>query len=163
MKHEVEMALRLLFRSDTSIPPDGRVDQAIEILKGHNAKEPPVVRVGQAANILHVERQTVINLAKKGKLVRILERETVSSGFHAIVSPHTCGGRWPLRLTSVRLRSCAGLWTSPFRGTQPVRVDASVSSPQPSVQYACVLRILLLTIASISAGQVFVRRVVSRR
>lgn len=72
MKHEVEMALRLLFRSDTSIPPDGRVDQAIEILKGHNAKEPPVVRVGQAANILHVERQTVINLAKKGKLVRIL-------------------------------------------------------------------------------------------
>lgn len=41
MKHEVEMALRLLFRSDTSIPPDGRVDQAIEILKGHNAKERP--------------------------------------------------------------------------------------------------------------------------
>ena len=72
MKHEVEMALRLLFRSDMSIPPDGRVDLAIEILKGHNAKQPPIVKVRQAADILHVDRSTIDNLLRKGKLVRIV-------------------------------------------------------------------------------------------
>lgn len=72
MKREVEMVLRLLFRSDTSIPPDGRVDLAIEILKGHNAKQPPIVKVRQAAEILHVDRSTVDSLIRKGKLVRIV-------------------------------------------------------------------------------------------
>ena len=72
MKHEVEMALRLLFRSDMSIPPDGRVDLAIEILKGHNTKQPPIVKVRQAADILHVDRSTIDNLLRKGELVRIV-------------------------------------------------------------------------------------------
>ena len=72
MKREVEMALRLLFRYDTSIPPDGRVDLAIEILKGHNAGQPPVVRVKQAADILHVDRSTIDQLLRKGKLVKIV-------------------------------------------------------------------------------------------
>ena len=72
MKHEVEMALRLLFRYDTSIPPDGRVDLAIEILKGHNTKQPPIVKVRQAADILHVDRSTIDNLLRKGKLVKIV-------------------------------------------------------------------------------------------
>ena len=72
MKREVEMALRLLFRFDTSIPPDGRVDLAIEILKGHDVKKPPVVRVKDAADILHVTTKTIGSLMKKGKLVRIL-------------------------------------------------------------------------------------------
>ena len=72
MKHEVEMALRVLFRSDTSIPPDGRVDLAMEILKGREARHPPIVRVKKAAESLHVNNQTVCHLAKKGKLVRIV-------------------------------------------------------------------------------------------
>ncbi len=75
MKREVEMALRLLFRSDTSIPPDGRVDLAIEILKGHNAKQPPVIKVRQAADILHVDRSTVDGLIRKGKLVKIVGKK----------------------------------------------------------------------------------------
>ena len=75
MKHEVEMALRLLFRSDMSIPPDGRVDLAIEILKGHNTKQPPIVKVRQAADILHVDRSTIDNLLKKGKLVKIVGKK----------------------------------------------------------------------------------------
>lgn len=75
MKHEVEMALRLLFRFDTSIPPDGRADLAIEILKGHNAKQPPFVRVRQAADILHVGRRTIDGLVKKGKLVKIVGKK----------------------------------------------------------------------------------------
>ena len=75
MKREVEMALRLLFRSDTSIPPDGRVDLAIEILKGHNAKQPPVLKVRQAADILHVDRSTVDGLIRKGKLVKIVGKK----------------------------------------------------------------------------------------
>ena len=72
MKHEVEMALRLLFRSDMTIPPDGRVDLAIEILKGHATRHPPIVKVRQAADILHVDRSTIDNLLKKGKLVKIV-------------------------------------------------------------------------------------------
>lgn len=75
MKREVEIALRLLFRSDTSIPPDGRVDLAIEILKGHNAKQPPVIKVRQAADILHVDRSTVDGLIRKGKLVKIVGKK----------------------------------------------------------------------------------------
>ena len=75
MKREVEMALRLLFRSDTSIPPDGRVDLAIEILKGHNANQPPVIKVRQAADILHVDRSTVDGLIRKGKLVKIVGKK----------------------------------------------------------------------------------------
>ena len=75
MKREVEMALRLLFRSDTSIPPDGRVDLAIEILKGHNAKQPPVIKVRQAVDILHVDRSTVDGLIRKGKLVKIVGKK----------------------------------------------------------------------------------------
>ena len=75
MKREVEMALRLLFRSDTSIPPDGRIDLAIEILKGHNAKQPPVIKVRQAADILHVDRSTVDGLIRKGKLVKIVGKK----------------------------------------------------------------------------------------
>ena len=66
------MALRLLFRSDMSIPPDGRVDLAIEILKGHNTKQPPIVKVRQAADILHVDRSTIDKLLRKGKLVKIV-------------------------------------------------------------------------------------------
>ena len=75
MKREVEMALRLLFRYDTSIPPDGRIDLAIEILKGHNEGHPPVVKMRQAADILHVDRSTVDGLIRKGKLVKIVGKK----------------------------------------------------------------------------------------
>ena len=69
------MALRLLFRSDMTIPPDGRVDLAIEILKGHATRHPPIVKVRQAADILHVDRSTIDNLLKKGKLVKIVGKK----------------------------------------------------------------------------------------
>ena len=80
MKREVEMALRLLFRFDTSIPPDGRVDLAIEILKGHDVKKPPVVRVKDAADILHVTTKTIGSLMQKGKLARILGKNDRGKG-----------------------------------------------------------------------------------
>ena len=75
MKHEVEMALRLLFRSDMSIPPDGRVDLAIEILKGREARHPPIIKVNEAIKILNVSRKTIENLLKKGKLVKIVGKK----------------------------------------------------------------------------------------
>ena len=36
MKAEVEIAMRMLLLADSSVPPDGRIDKAVDILRGLN-------------------------------------------------------------------------------------------------------------------------------
>ena len=72
MKREVEIALRLLLKFDSSIPPDGRIDHAFEILKGHDRRQSPIVRLPELRRIFGVSKRTLEHLMNSGRLDRIV-------------------------------------------------------------------------------------------
>ena len=72
MKREVEIALRLLLKFDSSIPPDGRIDHAFEILKGQDKRQPPIVRMIELRNVFGIGKSALDKLLDSGRLDRIV-------------------------------------------------------------------------------------------
>ena len=81
MKQEVEVVLRMLLKADSTIPPGGRIDRAIEVINGTRSdKQPPYITFREAANALHVDRAAVKSLIKAGKLNRVVGANDRSLG-----------------------------------------------------------------------------------
>ena len=72
MKAEVEIAMRMLLPADSSVPPDGRIDKAVDILRGLNHDGEEIVRTNMVCSILHMSQSQVKNLMDKGRLVKIM-------------------------------------------------------------------------------------------
>ena len=72
MKAEVEIAMRMLLLADSSVPPDGRIDKAVDILRGLNHDGEEIVRTNMVCSILHMSQSQVKNLMDKGRLVKIM-------------------------------------------------------------------------------------------
>ena len=73
MRREVEVVLRMLLKADSTIPPGGRIDHAIEVLNGTTyGEERPYLTPREAAEALHVDRGMVVALIKVGKLNRVV-------------------------------------------------------------------------------------------
>ena len=73
MKQEVEVVLRMLLKADSTIPPGGRIDRAIDIINGTKRdNQPPYITFKEAMDALHVDRATVKALFKIGKLNRVV-------------------------------------------------------------------------------------------
>lgn len=72
MRHEIEIAMRILLKSDTSIPPNGCIDRAMEILKGEPPKQNVIATLREVQRLLHVGNERVQELIRTGKLNRIL-------------------------------------------------------------------------------------------
>ena len=81
MKQEVEVVLRMLLKADSTIPPGGRIDRAIDVINGTRSdKQPPYITFREATNALHVDRATVKSLIKAGKLNRVVGANDRSLG-----------------------------------------------------------------------------------
>ena len=72
MRAEIEIALRMLAQADSTIPPDGRIDKAIECLRGIDHNLPDLVQIRELRTTLHLSRATIDNLIERGKLRQIL-------------------------------------------------------------------------------------------
>ena len=71
MRQEVEVVLRMLLKADSTIPPGGRIDHAIDVLNGTtHGQDRPFLTTIEAAEALHVNRGTIKALVKSGKLNR---------------------------------------------------------------------------------------------
>ena len=71
MKAEVEIAMRMLLLADTSVPPDGRIDKAVDILRGIDVEGEELVRMKDVCSTLHMSRNQVRKLMACGRLVAI--------------------------------------------------------------------------------------------
>ena len=72
MKAEVEIAMRMILIADTSVPPDGRIDKAIDILRGLDREGDDVVRMKEICSLLHMSPAAVRQLMKEGKLTVVM-------------------------------------------------------------------------------------------
>ena len=45
MRAEIEIAMRMLLMADPSVPPDGRIDRAVDALRGIRHDLPDLVRM----------------------------------------------------------------------------------------------------------------------
>ena len=66
MRAEVELAMRTLLMADPSVPPDGRIDRAVDALRGVRHDLPDLVRMKELSD------PTIRNLIKVGRLKRIV-------------------------------------------------------------------------------------------
>ena len=81
MKIEVEVVLRMLLKADSTIPPGGRIDHAIDVLNGTKHDNlPPYVTFREAMKALHASRCMVNALIKAGKLNRVVGTGTRALG-----------------------------------------------------------------------------------
>lgn len=71
MKAEVEIAMRMLLLADSSVPPDGRIDKAVDILRGVNLEGEELVKMNDVCSTLHMSRSCVKRLMACGRLARI--------------------------------------------------------------------------------------------
>lgn len=73
MKQEVEVVLRMLLKADSTIPPGGRIDRAIDVINGTKQDNlPPYVTFRETMEALHVSRCMVNALINAGKLNRVV-------------------------------------------------------------------------------------------
>ena len=72
MRAEVEIAMRMLLMADPSVPPDGRIDRAVDVLRGVRHDLPDLVRMKELRSMLHLSDYTIKNLIRVGRLKRIM-------------------------------------------------------------------------------------------
>ena len=72
MRAEVEIAMRTLLMADPSVPPDGRIDRAVDALRGIRHDLPDLVRMKELRSILHMSAPAIHNLIRAGRLKRIM-------------------------------------------------------------------------------------------
>lgn len=72
MRAEVELAMRTLLMADPSVPPDGRIDRAVDALRGVRHDLPDLVRMKELRSILHLSDPTIHNLIRNGRLKRVM-------------------------------------------------------------------------------------------
>ena len=72
MRAEVELAMRTLLMADPSVPPDGRIDRAVDALRGVRHDLPDLVRMKELRSMLHLSDPKIRNLIKVGRLKRIV-------------------------------------------------------------------------------------------
>ena len=72
MRAEVEIAMRTLLMADPSVPPDGRIDRAVDALRGVRHDLPELVRMKELRSLLHLSDPTIYNLISVGRLKRVL-------------------------------------------------------------------------------------------
>lgn len=72
MKAEIEIAMRMLLKSDSSIPPDGRIDRAMDIIRGISQEVPDLVKMCELRKILHMSDPAIRTLMDSGRLNRIM-------------------------------------------------------------------------------------------
>ena len=72
MRAEVELAMRTLLMADPSVPPDGRIDRAVDALRGIRHDLPDLVRMKELRSILHMSTPAIHNLIRAGRLKRIM-------------------------------------------------------------------------------------------
>ena len=72
MRAEIEIAMRMLLMADTSVPPDGRIDKAVDALRGLNHDLPELVRMKELKEALHLSDPTIRTLMDAGRLRRIV-------------------------------------------------------------------------------------------
>ena len=72
MRAEVEIAMRMLLMADQSVPPDGRIDRAVDVLRGVRHDLPDLVRMKELRSMLHLSDYTIKNLIRVGRLKRIM-------------------------------------------------------------------------------------------
>jgi len=72
MKAEIEIALRMLLKSDSTIPPDGRIDRAVDVIRGIGLDVPDLVKMQELRKVLHMSDPAIRNLMDAGRLNRIM-------------------------------------------------------------------------------------------
>lgn len=72
MRAEIEIAMRMLLMADSSVPPDGRIDKAVDVLRGFNHDLPELVRLKELKETLHLSEATIRTLMDAGRLKRIV-------------------------------------------------------------------------------------------
>lgn len=71
MKAEVEIAMRMLLLADSSVPPDGRIDKAVDVLRGIDVEGEELVRMKDICSTLHMCNRQVRALMECGRLVMV--------------------------------------------------------------------------------------------
>ena len=72
MRAEVEIAMRTLLMADPSVPPDGRIDRAVDALRGIRHDLPDLVRMKELRSMLHLSDPTIKSLIRSGRLKRVV-------------------------------------------------------------------------------------------
>lgn len=72
MRAEVEIAMRALLMADPSVPPDGRIDRAVDVLRGIRHDLPDLVRMKELRSILHMSTPSIKNLIRIGRLKKVI-------------------------------------------------------------------------------------------
>ena len=72
MRPEIGVTLRLLLNADNTIPKDGRIQRALDVLNGEDGDLPEIVSVAKMAEKLHKSTATVYNLIESGLLARVV-------------------------------------------------------------------------------------------
>ena len=72
MRPEIGITLRLLLNADNTIPKDGRIQRALDVLNGEDGDLPEIVSIAKMAVKLHKSTSTVRDLINCGQLARVV-------------------------------------------------------------------------------------------
>lgn len=72
MKAEIEIAMRMLLKSDSSIPPDGRIDRAVDVIRGTDKDLPEIVKFNEVCKVLQMTRRSIEHMLDTGRLNRVM-------------------------------------------------------------------------------------------